>query len=111
MFEFSNQLQSVETYAPVMENGEMVGLQHEATFYDPEAFVQPVHVTMRFNRVAGLEDADRRYTYIECLSNLRNVDGHPTQLTSENDRFIDYYNRPWAQNWERYFEAGVGQAR
>ena len=21
-------------------------------------------------------------------------------------RFIDYYGRPWAQNWEQYFEVG-----
>jgi hypothetical protein len=106
MFEFSSKLETIETYAPIVNNGRFVGLEHEAVFYDPEAFVAPLHVTMRFNRLAGLEDANRRYTYIECLSNIRNVDGHPTQLTAASDRFIDYYGRPWAQNWEKYFEVG-----
>jgi hypothetical protein len=106
MFEYSDQLETVETYAPVFNNGAFVGLKHEAVFYDPEAFVQPLHVTMQFNRLAGLNDPNRRFTYIECLSNLRNVNGRPSQLTSSDPRFIDYYGRPWAQNWEKYFEAG-----
>jgi|SwirhisoilCB3_FD_contig_81_16849_length_2874_multi_2_in_0_out_0_3 hypothetical protein len=106
MFEFSDKLETVETYAPVMNNGQMVGLKHEAVFYDPDAFVQPLHVTMQFNRTNRLDDANRRYTYIECLSNLRNVNGRPSQLTAGDPRFIDYYGRPWAQNWEKYFEVG-----
>src|ERR1041385_2143523 len=106
MFEYSDQLETVETYAPVYNNGAFVGLKHEAVFYDPEAFVQPLHVTMQFNRLAGLNDPNRRFTYIECLSNLRNVNGRPSQLTASDPRFIDYYGRPWAQNWEKYFEAG-----
>jgi len=106
MFEYSDKLETVETYAPVYNNGAFVGLMHEATFYDPEAFVAPLHLTMRFNRTAKLDDANRRYTYIECLSNLRNVNGRPAQLTASDPRFIDYYGRPWAQNWEKYFEVG-----
>src|SRR5215831_5163044 len=106
MFEYSDQLETVETYAPVYNNGAFTGLKHEAVFYDPEAFVQPLHVTIQFNRLAGLNDSNRRFTYIECLSNLRNVNGRPSQLTASDPRFIDYYGRPWAQNWEKYFEVG-----
>ena len=106
MFEFSDELETVETYAPVYNNGTFVGLKHEAVFYDPEAFVQPLHLTMQFNRQATLDNPTRRYTYIECLSNLRNVDGRPAQLTLGDPRYVDYYGRPWAQNWEKYFEAG-----
>ena len=106
MFEFSDKLQTIETYTPVYNNDAFVGLDHEAVFYDPDAFVTPLHLTMRFNRAAGLDNATRRYTYIECLSNLRNVDGRPSQLTAASDRFIDYYGRPWAKNWEKYFEVG-----
>jgi hypothetical protein len=106
MFEFSDKLQTIETYTPVYNNGAFVGLDHEAIFYDPDAFVAPLHLTMRFNRAAGLDNPTRRYTYIECLSNLRNVDGRPSQLTAASDRFIDYYGRPWAKNWEKYFEVG-----
>ena len=45
MFEFSDKIETVETYAPVFNNGTFVGLKHEAVFYDPDAFVQPLHVT------------------------------------------------------------------
>jgi hypothetical protein len=106
MFEFSDRLETIETYAPVYNNGTFVGLDHEAIFYDPEAFVAPLHLTMRFIRGADLQNPTRRYTYIECLSNLRNVNGKPSQLTAASDRYVDYYGRPWAQNWEKYFEVG-----
>jgi hypothetical protein len=106
MFEFSGRLEAIETFKPAYNNGVFVGLDHEAVFYDPEAFVAPVHLNMRFLRQATLDNATRRYTYIECLSNLQNVNGRPTQLTAASDRYIDYYGRPWAQNWEKHFEVG-----
>jgi len=107
MFEFSDKLETIETYKPVLNNGAFAGLEHEAIFYDPDAFVAPLHLNMRFNRMATLDNPTRRFTYIECLSNLLNVDGRPSQLTSASgERFIDYYGRPWAQNWEKYFEVG-----
>ena len=52
------------------------------------------------------DDPDRRYTFIECLSNIYNTDGRPKQVTNADPRFVDYYGRPWAKNWEKYFEAG-----
>lgn len=106
MFEFSGKMESVETYKPAYVDGKFVGLDHEAVFYDPDAFVQPLHATYRFKRVATTDDPNRRYTYIECLSNLRNTNGRPTQLTKADPRYIDYYGRPWAQDWEKYFEIG-----
>jgi hypothetical protein len=51
-----------------------------------------------------MDDPNRRYTYIECLSNIVNVNGRPTQLTNSDPRFVDYYGRPWAKDWEKYFE-------
>ena len=71
---------------------------------DPDAFVAPVRASYRFARRATPEDQNRRYTYIECLSNIVNVNGRPTQLGPTDPRFIDYYGRPWAKNWEKYFE-------
>jgi hypothetical protein len=106
MFEFSDNLETIETYAPVYNNGTFASLKHEAVFYDPDAFAQPLHLTMQFNRMAGLDNDTRRYTYIECLSNLKDTNGRPTQLTASDARFVDYYGRPWAQNWDKYFEAG-----
>ena len=46
MFEFSDQLETVEDFTPRMRaTARFVGLQHETTFYDPEAFVAPLHTT------------------------------------------------------------------
>jgi hypothetical protein len=107
MFEFSNQFETIDTFTPIKDAaGNLTGIANETVFYDPEAFVQPLHVTMRFNRVAKMDDPNRRYTYIECLSNLRNTNGRPGQLTSADPRYVDYYGRPWAQNWEKNFEQG-----
>ena len=107
MFEYSDKIETVETYKPAYDaSGKFVGLDHEAVFYDPDAFVRPLHATYRFVRQAPPDNPTRRYTYIECLSNLRNTNGRPTQLTNADPRYIDYYGRPWAQNWEKYFEAG-----
>ena len=50
--------------------------------------------------------ADRRYTFIECLSNIFNTKGRPKQVTASDPRFVDYYGRPWAKNWEENFEKG-----
>jgi hypothetical protein len=43
---------------------------------------------------------------IACLSNIQNTDGRPGQLPTSDPRFVDYYNRPWAKVWEKYFEVG-----
>jgi hypothetical protein len=105
MFEFSNKMETVETFKPAYDAaGKFIGLDHEAVFYDPDAFVAPVRATYRFARRATTDDPNRRYTYIECLSNIKNTDGRPTQLTNSDPRFVDYYGRPWAKNWEKFFE-------
>ena len=107
MFEFSGKMETVEIFKPALDaSGKFIGLDHETVFYDPEAFVAPLRATYRYVRVAGPDDPTHRYTYIECLSNLRNTNGRPTQLTKADPRYIDYYGRPWAQNWEKFFEVG-----
>ena len=107
MFETSDKLETVETFKPAYDaNGKFVGLDHEAIFYDPDAFIAPVRASYRFARRATPDDPNRRYTYIECLSNIQNVDGRPTQLPANDPRFVDYYGRPWAKDWEKYFEVG-----
>jgi hypothetical protein len=105
MFETSDKLETVETWKPAYDaSGKFIGLDHEAIFYDPDAFVAPVRASYRFARRATMDDPNRRYTYIECLSNIVNVNGRPSQLTAADPRFVDYYGRPWAKNWEKYFE-------
>jgi hypothetical protein len=107
MFETSDKLETVETFKPALDaGGRFIGLDHETIFYDPDAFVVPVRATFRFLRVATPDDPDRRYSFIQCLSNIYNTDGRPKQVTASDPRFVDYYGRPWAKNWEKYFEAG-----
>jgi len=107
MFETSPLLETVETFKPALDaSGKFIGLDHETIFYDPEAFVTPLRASFRFVRAATPDDPARRYTFIECLSNIFNTDGKPKQTTGADPRFVDYYGRPWAKNWEKYFEAG-----
>jgi hypothetical protein len=85
------------------------GLVVEATFYDPEAFVKPVYTTTKWTPVGKISDANRRYTFTECRTQSTIVlgeDGRPTQLTPVDDGYVDYFGRPWAQNWEKFFEQG-----
>ena len=107
MFENSGKLETVETFKPVLDaGGKFIGLEDEAVFYDPDALLQPVVVRDRFLRRATADDQTARYTFIECLSNIKNVDGRPKQLSKNDPDFVDYYGRPWAQLWEKYFEVG-----
>jgi hypothetical protein len=107
MFENSGKLEAVETFKPVYDAaGKFIGLDDEAVFYDPEALEQPVRLQDRFLRHATPDDPTARYTFIECLSNVHNVNGRPKQLSKSDPDFIDYYGRPWAQVWEKYFEVG-----
>ena len=85
------------------------GLVVEATFYDPEAFARPLHTVTPWSFAAGIDDPDRRYTFVECRVQstiVNGSDGRPTQLTFTDEGYIDYFGRPWAQNWEEHFEQG-----
>ena len=107
LFEFSDKMETVETYQPLYDaEHHFVGLQHEAVWYDPESLVQSVRLRDRFLRRAEAGDPNARFTFIECLSNIRNVNGRPVQQTKGDPNFIDYYGRPWAQDWEQWFEQG-----
>jgi hypothetical protein len=106
MFEFSNQMQVIETFTPSAD-GRTITV--EATFYDPETFVRPVHAVTPWQKTLPLNDPNQRFTYVECRvqSTIMNgPDGRPTQLTFIDPGFIDYFGRPWAQNWEEHFEKG-----
>jgi hypothetical protein len=106
-FENSDKLETVETFTPQFgPDRKVVAIDHEAVFYDPDALLRPVVLKERYLRRADADAPDRRMRHVECLSNIRNVNGMPSQLTSENPEFVDYYARPWAQVWERYFEKG-----
>jgi len=106
MFEFSNQMQVIETFTPSADGRT---LTVEATFYDPEAFVRPVRTVTPWQRTLPLNDANQRFTFVECRVQstiVNGTDGRPTQLSFVDPGFIDYFGRPWAQNWEEHFEKG-----
>jgi len=108
LFEYSNKMETVEVISPRQDaNGAFAGLTIETIFYDPEAFVAPLRSTMRWNRTQRHDSPTLRHTFIECLSNVANVNGRPTQLSPNDPRYIDYYGRPWAKNWEKHFEQGL----
>lgn len=103
MFEYSNDLEVIEVFRPA-ENGQ--DLIVESTFYDSKAFKQPLHNVARWNHHSSL-DSEKRYTYVECRAMSHNVngpDGQPTQLLPSDEDYVDFYGRPWAQNWEEHFE-------
>ena len=105
MFEYSNALEVIEVIRPA-ESGN--GLIVEATFYDPEAFVRPLTLVTEWNRSATL-DQPQRYFFVECRVQstiVNGPDGRPTQLMFFDEGYVDYFGRPWAQNWERNFEQG-----
>jgi hypothetical protein len=106
MFEFSNQMQVIETFTPSADGRT---LNVESTFYDPETFVRPVHTVTPWQKTLPLNDPNQRFTYVECRVQstiVNGPDGRPTQLTFIDPGFIDYFGRPWAQNWEEHFEKG-----
>ena len=112
MFEFSGKMETVETFKPRYDAQRQV---HRARPRDRLLRSRRVRRSRCAPPIASSarrrpDDPNRRYTYIECLSNLRNTNGRPTQLTNADPRYIDYYGRPWAQNWEKYFESRLGQA-
>jgi hypothetical protein len=106
MFEFSNAMQVIEVVKPGPDGK---GLVVDATFYDSEAFVRPLHTAAMWNRVGNLDDPERRYTFVECRTQTQSAvgpDGRVKELGPLDEGYVDYLGRPWAQTWEKHFEPG-----
>ena len=106
MFEFSSKLEVVETFTPSAD-GKMITV--EATFYDPEAFTRPLQMVTPWEKRRGLDDPEARFMFVECRVQstiVNGPDGKPTQLIPGDPGYIDYFGRPWAENWEQHFEKG-----
>jgi hypothetical protein len=110
-WEHSSQLQIIEIWtARVDDKGALVGLEHEAVFYDSEALVRPVRAVRFFSFQGGFNDVDpvgwnhcQRTIFLDKDGRGRYVNaGQTVPYTVE-----DLYDRPWARVWERYFEGGV----
>ena len=106
MFEYSSSMEVIEVFTPSAD-GKVITV--DATFYDPEAFARPLHTVTPWEFATGPDDPDARHTFVECRVQstiLNGPDGRPTQLTFLDEGYIDYFGRPWAQNWEKHFEQG-----
>jgi hypothetical protein len=107
MFENSDKLEGVETFKPILDaKGAFVGLETEAILYDPEAFAQPLRVATTYDRLRLPSDQNFRYAYQFCEGNVANRNGRTTHLSPDDPNLIDYHSRPWAKNWEKWFEQG-----
>ena len=106
MFEYSSSMEVIEVFTPSAD-GKVITV--DATFYDPDAFTRPLHTVTPWEFATGPDDPDARHTFVECRVQstiLNGPDGRPTQLTFLDEGYIDYFGRPWAQNWEKHFEEG-----
>jgi hypothetical protein len=106
MFEFSSKMEVVETFTPSAD-GKTITVA--TTFYDPEAFLRPLHMVTPWEKRRGLDDPDTRFMFVECRVQstiVNGPDGKPTQLIPGDPGYIDYFGRPWAENWETHFEKG-----
>ena len=109
-FEFSNKMQSIEIYTPVRDaKGNVLALNHEAVFYDPEALTEPIRMIRNYARLGGFETSDP-IEYIRCNPTIYPVKGKATPVTAGQTieyEIPDMFGRPWAQMWEKYFEKGM----
>lgn len=109
-FEFSNRMQTVEIYTPMRNaDGDFVGLNHEAIFYDPEALVEPIRIIRNLERSSDFEDGEP-YVFVECVQGIFPLEGTATPVspgTTIEYEVPDIYGRPWAEIWEQYWEDGM----
>jgi hypothetical protein len=109
-WEYSNALQTIEIWTPRERgDGTLLGLEHETIFYDEEALVEPIRAVRFLARRGGFNDvAPNNLTH--CYQTFFPVNGRGAPVapgTAIEYRVEDLYGRPWAQIWERYFEAGM----
>jgi hypothetical protein len=109
-FEFSNRMQTIEIYTPRHDDGgRLAALDVETVFYDPEALAQPVRLVQRMRKTADLADGEP-IPFLECMQTIWPIDGIATPASPGAEIEItvpDWFGRPWAQLWEKYFEEGM----
>jgi len=106
MFEYSSNMETIEVFTPSAD-GKTITV--DTTFYDPEAFTRPLHTVTPWQLRSALNDPDWRFNFVECRVQstiVNGPDGKPTELIPGEPGFIDYFGRPWSQNWEEHFEKG-----
>ena len=109
-WEYSNKLQTIEIWTPRRDaQGRLLGLEHEAVFYDEEGLVQPVRNVRFLARQGDFNDVPPNNLQ-HCNQTFFVVNGRATPLAPGariEYRVEDLYGRPWAAVWEEYFETGM----
>jgi hypothetical protein len=109
-FEFSSKLQTIEIYTPNRdEAGNLVGLNHEGIFYDPDALVDPIRMVRNLDKISEVGEGDP-YQFIECVPAIYPISGRATPVspgTVIEYQVPDMYGRPWAAIWEQFHEQGM----
>ena len=109
-WEFSNKMQTIEIYSSNRDaDGNFVGLNHEAIFYDPDALVEPVRIVRNFVKQGDYIDSTP-YVFIECVQTIFPIEGYATPVAPGSVieyEVPDMYDRPWGHIWEEWFEQGM----
>ena len=85
------------------------GLSVDATFYDSEAFTQPLHIVTPWNRTAGIEDAQHRFTYVDRPSPQKGPPwAHNSLGASVHTALRSWFDQPTARRHDQE-HAGVQQ--
>ena len=109
-WEYSSKLQTIEIWTPrVDRGGSLLGLEHEAIFYDEDGLVEPVRAIRFLPRRGNFNEAPP-INLSHCNQTIFPIDGRGTPVapgTVIEYRVEDLYRRPWAAIWEAYFEQGM----
>jgi hypothetical protein len=109
-WEYSNKLQTIEIWTPRLDDERaLLGLEHEAIFYDEEGLVEPIR-SVRFLARQGHFNDFPPINLTHCNQTIFPVDGRGTPVTPGTViqyKVEDLYGRPWAAVWEENFEQGM----
>jgi len=109
-FELSSKLQTIEIYTPNRDGaGNLLGLNHEGIFYDPEALVEPIRIVRNLDKISGFDEGDP-YQFIDCVPGMYPIDGRATPVTPGSVieyKVPDMHGRPWAVIWKEHHEQGM----
>lgn len=109
-WEYSSKLQTIEIWTPrTGRSGELLGLEHEAVFYDEEGLAEPIRNVRFLARQGDFNDVPP-INLTHCHQTIFPIDGRGTPVVP--GKVIEYqvedlFGRPWAAIWERYFEQGM----
>ena len=68
-----------------------------------------MRIVRNYIKSAGFDKAEP-FVFIQCIPTILPIEGKATAVSPGQTvpyRVPDMYGRPWAQNWEQYFEKGM----